>query len=226
MRCMAVRQSALREAGRAASWSLRILGRELRVARITGGMTQRAVGGRIGRAASHVSRVEHGLIPGLTMAQLHRHAATVGLKPFVNLYPAVSRPLDHAQLTLLSAFRDRLNNGWRVDLEVPMPISGDLRAADAVISRPGLRVMVEVITRLADFQAQLRAARRKVRDLKADRLVFVVAATATNRHALRDVGAAVSDAFPVGTRTALHRLAAGEDPGGDALVLLNAPRRT
>jgi hypothetical protein len=107
-----------------------------------------------------------------------------------------------------------------------MPIAGDLRAADAVISRPGLRVMVEVITRLADFQAQLRAARRKVRDLKTDRLVFVVAATPTNRHALRDAGAAVSDAFPVGARTALRRLATGEDRGGDALVLLIAPRRT
>jgi transcriptional regulator with XRE-family HTH domain len=219
---MASRQSALREASRAASWSLRLLGRELRVARITGGMTQRAVGARIGRAASHVSRVEHGLIAGLTMDQLYRHAAAVGLKPFVNLYPSVARPLDHAQLSSLSAFRSRLHHTWRVDLEVPMPIAGDLRAADAVISRPGLRIMVEVITRLADFQAQLRAARRKVRDMKADRLLFVVAATATNRHALRDAGAAGRDAFPIGTRAALSRLTIGEDPGGDALILLRA----
>ena len=226
MRSMANRQSALREAGRAASWSLRMVGRELRVSRIAGGMTQRAVGERIGRAASHVSRVEHGLIAGLTMAQLYRHAATVGLKPFVNLYPAVSRPLDHAQLGLLAAFRGRLHRAWNVDLEVPMPIAGDLRAADAVISRPGVRVMVEVITRMADFQAQLRAARRKVRDLNADRLVFVVAGTTTNRHALRDAGAAVRDAFPIESRPALRRLEAGEDPGGDALLLLVAPRRT
>jgi hypothetical protein len=193
---------------------------------MTAGMTQRVVGQRIGRAASHVSRVEHGLIAGLTMSQLYRHAACVGLKPWLNLYPAVSRPLDHAQLSLLAAFRARLHPGWRVDLEVPMPIAGDLRAADALISMPGLRVLVEVITRLADFQAQLRAARRKVRDLNADRLILVVAATSTNRHAIRDTAAAVHDAFPIGTRAALQRLGAGEDPGGDALVLLIAPRRT
>lgn len=237
MHRMANRQSSLREASRAAAWSLRALGRELRVARITGGMTQRAVGARIGRSASHVSRVENGLISGLTMAQLHRHAAAVGLKPFVNLYPAVARPLDHAQLTLLSAFRGRLRDAWQVDLEVPMPIAGDLRAADAVISRRGLRIMVEVITRMADFQAQLRAARRKARDLGTDRLVFVVAATATNRQALRDAGPAARDAFRVGSRAALRRLSLGDDPGADALILARtvprgvtatvvAPRRT
>ena len=80
--------------------------------------------------------------------------------------------------------------------------------------------MVEVITRLADFQAQLRAARIKQRDLDADRLVFVVAGTTANRRALREVGATLTDAFPVHTKVALSRLGAGVDPGGDALILL------
>lgn len=217
---MANRQSIRREALRAATWGLRLLGRELRVARLTAGWTQRAVGERIGRSASHVSRVEHGIIAGLTLPQLYRHAAAVGLRPFLNLYPAVARPLDRAQLALVAALRQRLHATWRMALEVPMPIAGDLRAADAVISRPGVRILVEIITRLADFQAQLRAARRKARDLSADRLVFVIAATSTNRQALRDAGAAVTEAFPVSTRTALRRLAAGDDPGGDAIVLL------
>ncbi len=206
-------------------WTLRNVGRELRVARLMAGMTQGAVGVRLGRAGSHVSRVEHGLIPGLTMAQLHRHAAIVGLKPWINLYPAVARPLDHAQLALLGAFRMRLHPAWRVELEVPMPITGDLRAADAVISISGTRFVVEAITRLADFQSQVRAARRKVRDLEGNRLIFVVAATRTNRMVLRDAGRSVEDAFPVGMRTALAGLKEGTDPGGDALLLL-APLRT
>lgn len=50
-----------------------------------------------------------------------------------------------------------------------MPLAGDLRAADALVSIPNCRIVVEVITRLADFQAQLRAARRKQRDLGAHR---------------------------------------------------------
>ena len=82
-----------------------------------------------------------------------------------------------------------------------MPIAGDLRAADALISIEGCRCMVEIITRLADFQGQLRAARIKLRDLG---LLLT----------------ALTDAFPVGTKVALARFGAGLDPGGDALILL------
>jgi transcriptional regulator with XRE-family HTH domain len=217
---VANRQSSLRESGQAAAWILRYIGKELRVARIVAGMTQGQVADRIGRSASHVSRVEHGLIRGLTFSQLYRHSGVVGLKPFLNLYPSVARPMDRAQLALFARFRERLGHTWTVALEVPMPIPGDLRAADAVISMTQLRILVEVITRLADFQAQLRSANRKVRDLGADRLILVIAATETNRRALRDAGTAVHEAFPVVTKAALSKLAGGEDPGGDALILL------
>lgn len=217
---MANRQSALQEASRAASWVLRLIGRELRVARILAGQTQKQVAAVLRKSTSHVSRVEHGLIRGLTMAQLHRHAAVVGLKPYVNLYPLIARPLDAAQLQLFERFHARIAASWKVTLEAPMPIRGDLRAADAVLTIPGCRCVVEIITRLADFQAQLRSARRKVRDLGADRLILVVAATPTNRRAVRDSGRAVEEAFPVRTKEALRSLAAGTDPGGDALILL------
>lgn len=217
---MANRQSPLLEAARAAAWVLRLIGRELRVGRILAGQTQKQVAAALHTSTSHVSRVEHGLIRGLTMAQLHRHAAVVGLKPYLNLYPLIARPLDRAQLQLFERFRARIGAGWKVALEVPMPIRGDLRAADAVLEIPGCRCVVEIISRLADLQAQLRAARRKVRDLEADRLILVVGATPTNRRAIRDSGPAVEDAFPVRTREALQRLAAGVDPGGDALILL------
>lgn len=101
-----------------------------------------------------------------------------------------------------------------------MPISGDLRAADALLAIPGCRCVVEVITRLADFQAQLRSARRKVRDLRAHRLILVLAGTDTNRRAIRDAGSAVDTAFPIRTKQALDLLARGVDPGADALILL------
>jgi len=217
---MANRQSILQEASRAASWVLRMIGRELRVARILAGMTQKQVAAALHTSTSHVSRVEHGLIMGLTMHQLHRHAAVIGLKPYVNLYPLVARPLDSAQLQLFGRFRARIAPTWKVVLEATMPIRGDLRAADALLSLPGCRCVVEIVTRLADFQAQLRSARRKVRDLEADRLIMVVAATHTNRRAIRDSGRAVDEAFPVRTKEGLRALALGADPGGDALILL------
>ena len=217
---MANRQSIQRDALRLATWILHELGRELRVARIISGKRQADVAATIGTSIAHVSRVEHGLIRGIGIPALSRHAAAVGLKPYLRLYPAISRPMDRAQLALFAKFRARLSAAWQITVEAPMPIAGDLRAADAVISVPGCRCMVEVITRLADFQAQLRAARIKVRDVGADRLVFVIAGTTANRRAIREGGAALTDAFPARSRDALSRLGGGVDPGADALILL------
>lgn len=81
------------------------------------------------------------------------------------------------------------------------------------------RFKERVITRLADFQAQRRSAHLKQRDLNADRLILVVAATATNRRALHLAEAAVKSALPLGTKLTLRRLAAGTDPGADGLVI-------
>jgi transcriptional regulator with XRE-family HTH domain len=210
----------MRESVRFGDWMIRDIGRELRVARLTSGRTQREVGAALGTAASHVSRVEHGLLVRFGIRDLCRHAAVVGLKPWIKLFPAYSQPMDRPQLALFTRFRERIGTRWQVIVEVPVPIAGDLRAADALLIGPTVRIMVEVITRLADFQAQLRNARRKQRDIGAERLILVVAGTTTNRRTIRDVGAAAIDAFPVGTRAALQALAEGTDPGADALVLL------
>ena len=217
---MGNRQSIQRDALRFGAWLLRDIGRELRVARIIAGMRQADVAAALGTSIAHVSRVEHGLIRGIGIPAICRHAAAVGLKPFVKLFPAVSRPLDRAQLALLARFRERLSDAWQIVVEAPMPMGGDLRAADALITIPGCRCVVEVITRLADLQAQVRSARIKQRDLGADRLIFVVGGSTTNRRAIRDMGPALADAFPLDTRTALARLGDSLDPGADALIVL------
>jgi hypothetical protein len=183
-------------------------------------MTQREVGAALGASHSHVSRVELGQNKGYGLTDLCRHAAVVGLKPWVALYPRVARPLDHAQLQLLARLRSRISSSWKVVLEATVPVQGDLRAADALLIGAGVRCMVEVITRLADFQAQLRAAHRKQRDIGAERLIFVVAGTTTNRRAVAEAGSAVRDAFPLDTKATLRALAAGIDPGADGLVLI------
>lgn len=217
---MSNRLSPLREAARLAAWIVRDIARELRVARILAGMTQREVGRRIGKSASYVSRVEGGRIAGVKMADLVRHAAVVGMKPWFRLFPAVRRPLDGPQLATLHRLRERLSGAWVISIEVPVPIPGDLRAADAVISIQGCRCLVEVITRLADWQAQVRAARLKHRDLGTDRLILVIADTTTNRRQLRSVPESAMTEFPIRTRDALAALRTGVDPGGDAIVLV------
>jgi transcriptional regulator with XRE-family HTH domain len=217
---MANRQSIVGDAGRFGDWLLKDIGRELRVARLTSGLTQRQVGQSLGRSNAHVSRVEAGLIKGFGIKGLCRHAAVVGLKPWIALFPRVARPLDRAQLTLLARFRERIAGSWQVIIEAAIPIDGDLRAADALLTGAGVRCMVEVITRLADVQAQVRSMRRKQRDLMADRLILVIAGTTTNRRALGYAAPALLDTFPMDTKATLRALAAGVDPGADGIVVL------
>jgi hypothetical protein len=101
-----------------------------------------------------------------------------------------------------------------------MPITGDLRAADAVARIPGCVIAVELINRFSNFQLQARAALLKGRDLHADRVLLVVRATATNREAVREAGSALASSFPLGTRHVLVALAESRDPGGNGIVLL------
>lgn len=117
---MANRQSPLRDAARLGEWNLRDVGKELRVSRITSGATQAQVAAVLGISRSHVSRVENGLINGIGIPDISRHAAAVGLKPWVRLYPTVTRPMDKAQLTLFGASA----NGFTL-------VAGARRGADA-----------------------------------------------------------------------------------------------
>jgi len=88
------------------------------------------------------------------------------------------------------------------------------------LSRDDVSVAVEVITRLRDVQAQIRAAHLKWRDFDANRLVVVVAQSHANRTALRSLGDLLAADFPVGPRAAAAALAEGRDPGGNAIVVV------
>jgi hypothetical protein len=116
--------------------------------------------------------------------------------------------------------RVRSHERIRWQTEVPIPIAGDLRAADAMALIGECSIVFELYTRLVDVQAQTRAAHLKKRDLTATRLVLVVAATSANRRAIREAGPTLTDSFPMGTRAVLRALSRGDDPGGDGIVLL------
>jgi transcriptional regulator with XRE-family HTH domain len=208
------------EAVRLGRWVLMEIGRELRLARITAGLTQADVARAVGVSASRISRVEHGLVLTLRIIELYRHAAAVGLKPWLRLFPLGRHVLDQPQLRLIERLRARVASVWRWELEVPVPIEGDLRAADVRLSIPGCQVIVEAYTRFADAQAQIRSAQGKARDLGADRMVLLIADTDANRRALRDAGQVVREAFPLDTKAVLKALAAGTDPGQNGIIIL------
>ncbi|MGH2357401.1 MAG: helix-turn-helix domain-containing protein [Candidatus Limnocylindria bacterium] len=217
---MPTRTNPIHEAASQAEWSLRTIGRELRLARILAGKTQRQVGAAIGSSAATVCRVEQSRQPSVTVPYLMRHAAAIGMKLSLKAFPAGRRMLDAAQLDLLQKFNARLHPSWQRTMEAVVPIPGDLRAADELIRNANCSCAIEAIARLADHQAQARAGRLKARDLGADRLILLVSGSHANRRALHEVGPLADAGFPIGTRAAMRALEAGEDPGGDAIILI------
>jgi hypothetical protein len=154
------------------------------------------------------------------MRQLTQVAAAVGLRLSCKAYPIGAPIRDAAQVAYVERFLARIGASWGRQLEAPVPLPGDLRAADVVLRRDGCVIVVEVITRLADVQAQLRAAIEKARDIGATRLVIVLAATHTNRKALDAARGTLPGSFAIDTRGVMADLAAGRDPRVNAVVLL------
>ena len=196
------------------------IGEELRDARMLRGISQAAVGRHIGVSRHRVGRVERRKATTLSIGYLSRHAAAVGLRLSVKLYPAGGGVRDAAQARYIARFVERIGTSWRVALEATVPLPGDLRAVDVLLDGP-CRICVEVITRLRDLQAQIRAAQLKQRDIGASRLIIVVAGTHANRRALEDLRGTLLATFDLDTRRTFALLSEGRDPGRDAIVVLD-----
>jgi transcriptional regulator with XRE-family HTH domain len=210
----------LREAQR--SWRAlnREIGEQLRAARVVAGTTQRQVGVALGISASEISRRERGVARAFTGEKLAIHAAAVGLKLWIKLFPLGGGVRDAAQARYVAAFVARVGRRWNVTLEAVIPLPGDPRAVDVLLVSGATRIAVEVITRLGDLQAQLRAAQIKARDIGADRLIVVVADTHANARNLRELRATLVPAFDLDARRVMAELGAGREPGRDAFILL------
>jgi len=214
------RSRALSEAARLAEriWSTTC--DELREARIALGLSQEDVARALGVSRHRVGRVERHQVRSATVEYICRHAAAVGLRPSVKLYPIGGALRDAAQVRYIALFVERIRHAWRVRLDVAIPMPGDLRGIDVLLEGT-CTIAVEVITRLRDLQAQLRAAQLKQRDIGATRLILVVAGTRANRRALADARGALLATFDLDTRRTMAALAAGLDPGRDAIVVLD-----
>lgn len=144
----------------------------------------------------------------------------VGLELSARAYPVTGGIRDTAQLVLLDRLRSRVSGRFRWRSEVPMAIDGDLRAWDAALMAPGLTIGIDAETRLRDIQAVDRRVMLKLRDSGFDRAIILVAATRSNRLTMREFGASLQANYPIASASALRSLAAGEDPGGNSIVML------
>jgi hypothetical protein len=90
-----------------------------------------------------VSRIERARVPGVSVEQLARLLAVVGLDLSARAYPFGLPLRDAAQLGLLSRFEAVLHASLRLGREVPLTGEADLRAWDAVLYGAGEPIAVE-----------------------------------------------------------------------------------
>jgi transcriptional regulator with XRE-family HTH domain len=216
---VATRDSALAR-GERRSRLLRLrMAEAIGTARRSANLSLREVARRVGVSLETMVRLERGDPATMTVDLLARVAEVLGLELAASLHPAGDPIRDRRHLALLQRFRARLPARARWRTEVPVPIAGDLRSADGVVAVAAAEILVEAETHLRDFQAVERRIGAKARDLGADRAVLLLADTRHNR-ALVNTIPAVRERFPVDMRAWFRAIARGEDPGGDALVIL------
>jgi len=192
---------------------------ELLTARRAAAISQRELGRQIRVSHTKIGKAERGEPDQLTIELAARMAAALGLQLSVTLHPDGNPVRDSGHLALLERFRARLGPGLRLRTEVPIPIEGDRRSADAVVDGSAVTAMVEAETRIDDVQALERRLRAKQRDLGISRVILLVANTRHNRIVVAN-NPAIRASFPVSTRACLAAIGRGRAPDGDALVIL------
>jgi transcriptional regulator with XRE-family HTH domain len=198
-------------------------GSEVRIARVSAGLTQRDVAARAGLTQAFVSQIERGLaLPGID--SMVRLARVLGMVLSLRLFPGDGLRLrDSGQLDVAHAIRGQTHASVRVRLEEPIAYGNDRRAADMVLETPMELVMLEIERGLADFQAQYRAAQLKRTTLserlgRTVRLVIAVPDTRRNRELLRQHEELIKTALPVSSRQIWAAIRSGEPIGGDGLL--------
>jgi hypothetical protein len=105
----------------------------------------------------------------------------------------------------------------------PLPIPGDQRAWDGLVSVAGRRYGVEAETAPRDAQALVRRLQLKIRDGAVDGVILVVSTSRGAADFVAGARPALAPMLPIPGRRALELLGVGVDPGGSSLVTIAIP---
>jgi transcriptional regulator with XRE-family HTH domain len=202
-----------------------VAGGEIRTARRDRDLSIAEVGHAVDLSGSTVSRIERGLVGRVSVADLARLHAVVGLELSVRSFPGGSPIRDAAQVDLIAEFCALMHPSLGWSTEVPLPGSGDPRAWDIVIRGEAWRTGVEAETGPRDSQALIRRLRLKQRDGHVDSVILLLRSTVQTRRFIVEAGEHVRAAFPEDGEAALARLRAGANPGDNAVIVLPGRRR-
>lgn len=195
-------------------------GQELRLARTDRGLSLATVGGAVALSISQVSRIERGLVRHVSVRDLARLHAVVGLDLSVKSYPSGQPIRDAVHIRLLNDLRRLLHRSLLWSVEVPIPIPGDQRSWDAMIRTDLWRYTVEAETAPRDAQALVRRIQLKRRDGQVDGVLLLLRRTTQTRRFLGEAHDLLRAEFPVDGGRALELLGAGVEPGGSAVIVL------
>ena len=210
-----------RDIGRRVASRLRAqIGDDIRTARLGAGVSQVAAGDAAGMSHAQLGRIERGVLPGLTVDQVCRAAAAVGLRVTLRTWPDGDPVRDAGQLSLLGRLRKHVPPVATWHTEMPMPLPGDRRAWDAVIGLAGRRAGCEAEAAIRDIQALERRLALKLRDGDVDILILVVADTAANRRVLAAHREDLRSLLPLDGREILASLRVGRLPERSGLIVL------
>jgi len=194
---------------------LRDIGAEFREARIALGLSQAHVASACRIPRVRYCQIEAGSVRTLSIIEVARIAAVLGLDPMIRLYPGgvPIRDQAHAERLrrLLGAIRPPLTFGTEVPLP-PIPGRREMRAWDAMLFGHGERTAVELEMRLRDSQAAERRISLKRRDDPTEHFLLAIADTRNNRRVLTTLGDRIADLSRVKTAKAFAAVAAGAHP--------------
>jgi transcriptional regulator with XRE-family HTH domain len=197
------------EARRRTRRQLDDIGSELLEGRLTLNLSQQLLAEACGMSRKHYGQIERGSNSSLTIAELNRIAAVLGLMPSIRVYPGGVSVRDVASATRLQRFLAEVRHPLTFRLEVALPVvEGRLerRAWDAVVYRDRERCAVELEMRLRDVQQLRRRFDLKRRDDPTESFLLLIADTRHNRRVLAAFDALFADLprlRPSQVRTAL-----------------------
>jgi|SRR5690349_4755222 len=194
--------------------------RELRAARLDRNLSGAAIADAAGLSRAQYSRIERGLIKGVTLPQLGALLAAVGLDLSARAFPGGPPIRDAAHAALLGRLRSEVHPSLRTMTEVPFPLAGDRRAWDIVVIGNPWRHAFEAETRPRDLQALERRIALKLRDGEVDAVSLLLLDSRDNRRFVREHAASLREHFPVHGSRAMELLRVGADPGRGSVVLL------
>jgi len=200
--------------------TLRRLGEEVRVARLTAGWSLRELARQCGYSRTHLSRIERGTATDVSLRSLEVVFATLAMELSCRPFPQGPPIRDAAHARLLSRFKARLAPAISLRTEVPLQGDRERRAWDGELAIERATCKLEAETVLYDMQAMDRRIARKMATDDIGRVVLLVADTRRNQRVLREFRPLIRNRYPLATREIMAGLAVGRLPTASGCVVL------